>query len=66
LARTLVPPQSTMADTKGTGMPGAAKATMVNERTVPSVAMDTSSNEVPKHDAHALRRSKKRAPHDVH
>jgi hypothetical protein len=66
LPRTLVPPQSTIADTNGTGTPGAANVTIVNARTSPSVAMSAGSNEVPKHPAHALRRSKNRAPHDVH
>ena len=57
---------SETAATNGTGTPGAAKATIVKARTSPSVAMSTFSNEVPKQPAQALRRSKKRAPHDVH
>ena len=64
LPRTLVPSQSTTAATNGIGMPGAASATIVNARTSPSRATSTSRNSVPKHDAHALRRSKSRAPHD--
>ena len=58
LARTWVPPQSTTAATNGVGIPGAANATMVNARTVPSVAIGTVANSVAKHLAHALRRSK--------
>ena len=58
LARTLVPPQSTMADTNGTGTPGAAKVTIVNDRTSPSVATSAAPNSVPQQFAHALRRSK--------
>jgi hypothetical protein len=65
-ARTLVPPQLMIAATKGTGTPGAAKVTMVNERTTPSVAMSTFLKSVAKHDAQALRRSKNFAPQDVH
>src|SRR5437660_1024880 len=41
LPRTLVPSQSTRAATKGTGMPGAAKATMVKALTSPEVAIGT-------------------------
>ena len=47
LARTLVPSQSTTAATKGTGIPGAAKVTMVKVRTSPVVAMSTFLNSVP-------------------
>ena len=61
-----MPSQSTTADTNGTSMPGAAKATIVNVLTLPSVATSTWRNSVPKHEAQALRRSKYRAPHDVH
>ena len=64
LPRTGVPSQSTTADTNGTGMPGAAKATIVNVGTVPSVATSTCLKSVPKHEAQALRRSKYRAPQD--
>uniref|UniRef100_A0A6J7Q146 Unannotated protein n=1 Tax=freshwater metagenome TaxID=449393 RepID=A0A6J7Q146_9ZZZZ len=64
--RTLVPPQSTMADTNGTFTPGAAKVTMLNARSSPSVTMSTFLNKVPKQEAQALRRSKKRAPQPVH
>jgi hypothetical protein len=39
---------------------------MVNERTSPVVATGVSLNDVPLHEAQALRRSKKRAPHCVH
>ena len=35
-------------------------------RTTPSVGTSTVVNSVPKHDAHALRRSKNRALHPVH
>ena len=66
LARTLVPSQSTTPATNGTGMPGAAYATMVKVRSSPSVGMSTVRNSVCPHDAQALRRSKKRAPHTVH
>ena len=66
LPRTEVPPQSTTAATKGTGTPGAAKVTMVNDRTMPSVARSTFSNVVFEQLAHALRRSKNRALHEVH
>ena len=66
LARTLVPSQSTTAATKGTGTPGAAKATMVKARTSPAVAMSTVLNSVFPQLAQALRRSKKRAPQSVH
>jgi len=55
LARTWVPPQSTTAATKGVGIPGAANATMVNARTVPSVVIGTVANSVAKHLAHAFR-----------
>jgi len=65
-ARTLVPPQSMIAATNGTGTPGEANVTMVNERTSPSVAMSTGRKSVAKHPAQALRRSKIRAPQDVH
>src|SRR5687767_984372 len=65
LPRTLVPSQSITADANGTGTPGAANVTIVNARTVPDVATSTLSNDVPKHAAHALRRSKNFAPHDV-
>ncbi len=58
--------QSTTPATNGTGMPGAAKATMVNVRSVPSVGTSTCLNSVPEHEAQALRRSKNRAPHAVH
>jgi hypothetical protein len=58
LARTWVPPQSTMAGTNGTLTPGAAMNTMLNVRTVPSVSMSTERNSVPGQEAHALRRSK--------
>ena len=58
LPRTLVPSQSTTAATNGTGTPGAANVTIVNERTSPWVPIGTSRNSVAKHDAHALRRSK--------
>ena len=64
--RTLVPSQSTTAATNGTGMPGAAKDTMVNVRTSPVVATSDNLNSVLPHEAQALRRSKKRAPQDVH
>ncbi len=47
-------------------MPGAASDTIVNALTSPSVGTSTGLNSVPKHDAHALRRSKNFAPHDVH
>jgi hypothetical protein len=66
LARTLVPSQFTTAATNGTGTPGAANVTIVKERTVPSVLIFVFLKSVAKHDAHALRRSKKRAPHAVH
>src|SRR5206468_6806017 len=66
LPRTLVPSQSTTAATNGTGIPGAAIDTMVKARTSPSVGTAAFSNDVPPHDAHALRRSKYRAPHSVH
>jgi hypothetical protein len=52
--------------TKGTGTPGAAKATMVNDFKIPSVEIATFLKSFLKHFAHALRRSKKRAPHEVH
>ena len=41
LARTLVPSQSTTPATNGTGMPGAANATIVNACSSPSVATST-------------------------
>ena len=41
LPRTLVPPQSMIPATKGTGTPGAAKATMVNDFKIPSVEIAT-------------------------
>ncbi len=63
LPRTLVPSQSTMPATKGTGTPGAANATMVNDRRVPSLEISTCLKSVALHEAHALRRSKNRAPH---
>src|SRR5438874_5299107 len=66
LPRTVVPSQSMTAATNGTGMPGAAIETMVNARTSPSVGTGAFSNDVPPHEAHALRRSKYRAPHSVH
>jgi hypothetical protein len=59
-------PQSTMAATNGTGTPGEANVTMVKDLTMPSVGTDTFLKSVLKHAAHALRRSKKRAPHAVH
>ena len=58
LALTLVPSQSTTAATKGTGIPGAAKDTIVKARTSPLVATPTFLNSVPSHEAQALRRSK--------
>ena len=66
LARTLVPSQSTTAATKGTGIPGAANETMVKARTSPLVGTSTFLNSVASQAAQALRRSKKRAPHEVH
>jgi hypothetical protein len=57
-ARTLVPPQSMTAATKGTSTPGAAKVMIENDRTTPSVGMSTDVKSVAKHEAHALRRSK--------
>src|SRR5207237_10066942 len=66
LPRTVVPSQSMAAAPTGTGMPGAAIETMVNARTSPSVGTGAFSNDVPPHEAHALRRSKYRAPHSVH
>src|SRR5207302_10392137 len=66
LARTLVPPQSMTDATNGTGMPGAAIDTIVNARSTPSLSIGTLWNPVAPHDAHALRRSKYRAPHEVH
>ena len=47
-------------------MPGAANDTIVNDRTSPSVATRAWRNSVPQQAAQALRRSKNRAPHDVH
>jgi hypothetical protein len=47
-----------MAATKGTGTPGAANVTIVNERTIPSLTIATFLKSVAKHDAQALRRSK--------
>ena len=47
LPRTGTPSQSTTADTNGTGMPGAAMATIVNVLTVPSVDTGTWANSVP-------------------
>ena len=44
----------------------AANATIVKDLTVPDVATSTFLNSVWKHDAHALRRSKYRAPQFVH
>jgi hypothetical protein len=55
-----------MTAANGTGTPGAANVTIVNERTTPSVAILTFLKSVAKHEAQALRRSKKRAPHAVH
>src|SRR6187455_1371606 len=66
LPRELVPAQSTTAATNGTGTPGAANVTIVKARTVPSVGTSTLVNSVPKQPAHALRRSKNVAPHEVH
>ena len=65
-ARTLVPSQSITAAVKGTSTPGAANVTMVNERTSPWVAIATVRKSLAKQPAQALRRSKYRAPHDVH
>jgi hypothetical protein len=65
-ARTLVPPQSTIAETNGTSIPGAAKATIVKARSSPWVGMSTDSNSVPEQPAQAFRRSKKRAPQILH
>jgi hypothetical protein len=66
LARTLVPSQSMTAGTNGTGIPGAARETMVNARTSPSVSTGTRAKLVPLHAAQALRRSKNLAPHASH
>jgi hypothetical protein len=66
LPRTSVPPQSTTPATNGTSTPSAANATMVNERRVPVVATGTSLNSRSPQLAHALRRSKNRAEHEVH
>ncbi len=66
LARTLVPAQSTSDAVKGTGIPGAAKVTIVKARTSPSVARRTVVNSVAAQLAQPLRRSKYRAPHAVH
>src|SRR3546814_18983878 len=66
LPRTLVPSQSTTPATKGTGTPGAAKATIVKARSSPSVGTLAFSKVVPLQEAQALRRSKKRAPQDAH
>ncbi len=67
LPRTLVPSQSTTAATKGTGTPGAAKATMVKARTSPSVGTgDLAELGAASSEAQALRRSKNRAPQVVH
>jgi hypothetical protein len=54
------------AGTKGTGIPGAARETMVNDRTSPSVATGTRVKLVPLQAAQALRRLKNLAPHSVH
>ena len=64
--RTLVPPQSTIAATKGTGTPGEAKVTIVNDLTMPSVGTLTFLKSVLKHFAQALRRSKNLALQLVH
>ena len=63
---TLVPSQSTTDATNGTGIPGAANATIVKVVTTPSVATATVVKSEAKHFAHALRRSKNLAPQDVH
>jgi hypothetical protein len=65
-ARTLVPSQLMTAATNGTGTPGAAKVTIVKERTVPVVLIFVFLKSVAKHAAQAFRRSKKRAPQAVH
>ena len=66
LPRTLVPSQSITAATNGTGTPGAANATMVKVRTTPEVEIATVSNWLAPQLAQAFRRSKNRAPHEVH
>jgi hypothetical protein len=66
LPLTLVPSQSTTPATNGTGTPGAANATIVNARSSPVVGTATGLNSVLSHAAHALRRSKNRAPQLVH
>src|SRR5262249_3128630 len=66
LPRTLVPSQSMTPATNGTGTPGAANATIVYARSSPSVGTSTARKSVALHLAHALRRSKKRAPQLVH
>jgi hypothetical protein len=64
--RTLVPPQSTIAETKGTSIPGAAKDTIVKVRTTPWVGMSTDWKSVAEQAAQAFLRSKKRALQFVH
>src|SRR4051812_38991608 len=66
LPRTLVPSQSTTPATNGTSTPGAANATIVNDRNSPSVAIGTVLKSSAKQLAQALRRSKNRAPQLVH
>ncbi|MEZ5206705.1 MAG: hypothetical protein R2690_06925 [Acidimicrobiales bacterium] len=61
-----MPPQSTTPATNGTGTPGAANDTMVKVTSSPAVGTSTAWNDVPEHEAQALRRSKKRAPHASH
>ena len=54
LPRTLVPSQSTIAETNGTGMPGAASDTMVKARTVALGGDVDGLNSVPKQEAHTF------------
>ncbi len=60
---TTPPPSSSMTDdTYGTGTLGAARWTMVKDRSVPVVASALGSNSSLPHRAQALRRSKNSAP----
>ena len=67
LERTVVPSLvSTMADTYGAGIPGAARCTIVNALSLAALSTGTLRNSRRPHLAQALRRSKKRAPQFVH